>query len=180
LTPPAGAGRRFGRLTAFRAGTLAGLATFGAACTALYLLPSRPDSDPRFNVVVVSSGADVSRQGGQRLTVENNDAGILISAMCNGGCDDFGYGLRTNEDEDIAYRVQVLDAAGACIVCEPYRYVQPVYGGPLSVRWTITGSAKLEGRPRYFSYGPNGILEPLEKPEPSPTEATKPKAVSKL
>ncbi len=85
---------------------------------------------PPYTVEVLTKGEDVSRLGGRSIVVENDAAGALLKVTCNGDCDNLGYRLQTVEDEDVEYRVRVLDSAAACVACGRFEYVQPVFGSP--------------------------------------------------
>jgi hypothetical protein len=125
--------RRMFRVTAFRVGFAAGLAAW-----ALIYVVVHPYRAPKFNVEIVSSGLDVSRHGGRRLVVDHGHGSL--SQMCNGACDDLWY--RASDDEN-DYVVQVLDAKGACIVCDQPRGIMGGYGG-WSHRWSISGAEALK------------------------------------
>ena len=83
------------------------------AWTALELGPPDPKA-PAFNVELVSAGADVSRHGGMRVVLANERG--AIAQTCRGACDDLR--VRQNTGYNV-YWARVLDAKGACVVCDP-------------------------------------------------------------
>lgn len=165
-------------LTAFRGGLLSGLATCAFFALALTAWSIWVEPLPPYVVEVLVNGGDVSRLEGKRIVVENNSVGVLIAATCNGGCDDLGYRLRTVEDEDVRYRVKVLDAVGACVACGEFEYVQPVFGPPGLSRWMIAGRKRLDVQPSRYDFRKDGtvkFVKAAERPrlaeparEPSP------------
>jgi len=166
------------RPTAFKIGLLSGFAMFLVICGLYYVWIVRPYPEPRYNVEVVSKGADVSRAGGRQLVIANNSAGALLTTTCQDACDDLWHRAKHIGDEDIAYGVQVLDAAGRCVVCGGSWYAQGVFGARWIARWTLAGDLKSWGEPRYFTLRPDGSLEPLDD-EPAPSgssEATEARA----
>lgn len=172
--------RRLLRPTAFRIGLLSGLAVFLVSCGLFYLWLVRPFPEPRYNVEVVSSGADLSRAGARRLVVSNRYAGVLLAATCQDACDDLWHRLKHQGDEDVTYQVQVLDAAGGCVACGQPAYVEGVFGGGFIARWTLAGDLNAQDMPHYFNLERDGSLTPLDD-EPAPSrspQAAAPKAVS--
>ncbi|WP_293474790.1 hypothetical protein [Phenylobacterium sp.] len=128
---------------------------------------------PPYNVEVLANGADVTRAGGRWLAVENNADGTLLAVVCNGVCDDFGYRLKTVEDEDVAYRVRVAKATRECLACSAFMYVQPaIYGMPHLTQWRLSGAGPLDAEPRRLNIDLNGVVTPLVEPA-APAETPK-------
>lgn len=149
--------RRLPRLTAFRAGVIAGvLSPFVAVLTfsglIRLLLPA--ETPPKFNVRVEAVGQDVSR-GGAKVIVVNYDHGALTQT-CIDGCDD----LRVDEDSggDNFYRVNLLDSAGRCVVCDVGQYVTGGYGADIT-RWRVSGPERLMVQTSLLRRQPNGSLK---------------------
>jgi hypothetical protein len=128
------------RLTAFRLGLLAGVLTPFAIwlvahlAVASWLPAERP---PRFNVLALANGADVSRHGGVRVVVSNEHA--TLTQTCSGPCDDLRYEA---DSGDNVYRLSAYDAAGRCIACDEGQYVSGGYGAGLT-RFTLSGAERL-------------------------------------
>jgi len=131
------AGRKV--FTPFRWGLLVGvvlpLASFAAIGGAGRLWAPRPT----YNVQLVSSGADLTRQNGAKLIFSSAKA--AVTQTCNGVCDDLR--IEENSGGDAAYQVRVLDPQGTCVACSEPRYVTNGYGAPVST-WTIAGASKLQ------------------------------------
>jgi hypothetical protein len=129
--------RRLFRFTAFRVGLLAGAVSFlvGAGLLHAAMAPIRLSG---FNVDVVSTGADVSRNGGVTLIIRNRRGSL--TQICNGACDNLHYQATDDEND---YEVRVLDARGACVACDKPRGIMGGYGA-WSHRWVIAGEHPLK------------------------------------
>jgi hypothetical protein len=125
------------RLTAFRAGVLAGLIAFVAGAGLLHVW-LRPSTSEGFNVDVSSAGADVSRSGGAALEIRHKRGAVVQT--CRGACDDLRYEAHDDENN---YEVRVLDARGQCIACDAPRGIMGGYGA-WSHRWRIAGGRPLK------------------------------------
>jgi hypothetical protein len=129
------------RLTAFWWGVLAGvfapLAVVGAVSgTGRLWAPA-----PKFNLVVASAGADVSRHGGVEVLTKGD--GAPVSERCNGACDDVEVSLHINR---LQGEVRVVDGLGQCLACSTDAYIDSGYGTS-AVRQTISGAETLTIRP---------------------------------
>ena len=136
--------RRGLRLNAFTAGLCVGalVPLLGLGIGLIMLNDIRP---PRFNIDVASVGADVSRNGGQRLVVANERGAIVQT--CRGRCDD----LRLQESSgDNSYWVRILDSTGTCIACTPGVYTANGYGASIT-RVDVSGQDHLQVRLRYLN-----------------------------
>jgi hypothetical protein len=112
---------------------------------------------PRFNVEVISTGADVSRQGGAKVVVRN-EQGIVAEQTCRDQCDDFE--LRADSGDN-SFSVRVLDAAGQSLAGGDEIYVTGGYGAWIT-RWTVSGADTLQVRLSTLHHKANGTFE--EKP----------------
>jgi hypothetical protein len=131
------------RLTAFRAGLVAGLATAIAVPVTLQALIAWLDPRPDFNVEVLVNGADVDSARGARVVIDLDNGDRIMSAACTGPCDDLGYRLLTG---DSAHIVQVLDGRGAVIAEGSDGYVD----GSMKARVTVAGTPRLTVKGEYL------------------------------
>jgi len=160
------AGGKTGRLwrpTAFRVGVLTGMATFLAVAGGIHLVVRQPSAT--FNILVESSGADLSRHGAHRLEIKR-ERGPLVRQTCRDECDDLSYRRKDGGPGDV-HEVVVLDKAGRCLVCGSGLYTEESFGSPIA-RWSVGGEAKLEAHAGYFRRQPDGSLRPVKAP---PSEA---------
>lgn len=144
--------------TAFRLGLLAGLVAWAAAWAVITAAIAHPQA--RYNVEVVSNGADVSRLGGRRILVDN-EQGVLLTDVCNEGCDDLWY--RTRNTGENSYGVQVLDAAGQNLLGREFK---PYVDSDTSIvmRWTLAGKDALAPDAEMLVVQKDGSLAPSKAP----------------
>lgn len=111
---------RRARLTPFIAGILSGLATCVVVGGLGFWLMAALGRQSWYSVEVLANGGDITRLGGASLAIEFDNGGEVLKVACRGACDDLGYRAATGE---AGVRVRVLDARGACLVCDGYQYV---------------------------------------------------------
>jgi hypothetical protein len=128
------------RLGAFGAGAIVGFLLPVVVALAIHFTVGveAPQMRPLpFNVLIESSGADVSAHSGQRVIVSHEHGSL--TQTCREGCDD----LRVEADSgENVFRVRVEDAAGKCLACDAGQYVDSGYGAPIT-RWQVSGAQVL-------------------------------------
>ena len=130
------------RLTPFSAGILSGLATCMVVGGLGFWLLTVLGRQSWYSVEVLANGGDITRLGGASLAIEYDHGGAALNIACRGACDDFGYRADTG---DAGVRVRVLDARGACLVCDRYTYVD----GASVVRLAVAGRDRLTATASY-------------------------------
>lgn len=144
------------RPSPFRLGVLTGLGLFVLMWLLIYLLFFWPNPTPKYDVEVVSVGADVSRHGGHMIVVTNRGA-VVFKSICNDGCDDIWYRTQS-AGEGSSYAAKVLDISRNCVACygEAYLGTTPLDG---VARWTFAGHEKLNDELRYYHPQRDGSLQ---------------------
>ena len=118
------------RVTAFSGGFLLGVLSMVVVLIGLQVWTSHR-ALPIYGEIW---GAEVSQHGGVSIAIKKEHGSI--TQTCNGVCDNFSF---AEDTPDNVYRVEVHDAAGECVLCDPGDYV----GDGTQVRWRIGGQDKL-------------------------------------
>jgi len=160
--------RRLFTPTAFRVGLLAGVVTSAAAWATISTLISAQQAG--YNVEVLSNGADVSRFGGHKVIVDN-EQGVLLTETCNESCDDIGYRARSSGEN--SYGVRVIDAAGRNLLGPEFK---PYVDSDTStvMRWTLAGKDRLPPDAQMMVVRKDGSLRLFEDTAPKTRASSTP------
>lgn len=129
------------RPTAFRLGLIAGLATSVAGLAIILAWPRSPAPPSPVNVVISSSGADLSRRAARRMVVSNTHGRLVQD--CRDVCDDLTVTVATGEN---AFRVQVSGGPDGPALLDGGAAVQAGDKGTLQVRVAGADALKITTR----------------------------------
>ena len=147
MTIAKGVGRGSVRIGTFGWGVMVGVVfpvVVAVGLFGLFKFGMPKSAAPKFNVDVVSLGAEVTRHGGRQLVVRH-ERGWTVQT-CRDGCDDLHLQQFSGDN---AYGVAVLDGAGKTLASDSDGYVTGGYGTSIS-RFDVSGRDVLRVRARVF------------------------------
>lgn len=148
------------RMTAFRWGAVVGLAFTVAAGVGIYVWIQPVLYALPFDVEVLSHGAEVTRGGGARVVV-HDEQGVRLEQVCRDECDDVQFQA---DMPDNAVGITVYDVAGRVLTSvQPEVYVT---NGTLTRFVVTSGGDGLKVRISYIDEARNGSVSEMRLDDP--------------